>query len=597
MVIHMNHRIKLLLHSLTAKWILITCMLVLPINILTAVIASLMSRSYQDNLISSYAGQLAIYGEQVDAELLRMRNIVRNFLDLSVLSKLNLGSMEDSVVEVTRFKNSLTGSNIWGSYPGLCYVWDKNKDIVSFFHQGASYSRSDMEQLERQLREKSMLGETYTEWEWIALEGRSFLMQSYDFPYFSFGLLLDGEGILRAFYHASGQDGSRICLTDGTGGLLACYSEDGFSLALENGEETLGQLQEDKKKLVLSRGFAEDSYQLAQVMERSEFMRSMPAMITIIYLLTAVSFISLPLVCVLAVKLVIDPLKRMVNAMERLESGDLERHLEGRGGSTELDFLYTRYNRMVDELNRLVMETYEQEIDKLQSDAINMRLQVNQHMLLNFLNTIYNLAQVGKTEQIGDFSQLLMKYFRYVLRQDMPLVTVKEEVEFVQDYLKIQKVRFPDCFTYVYSVDEGAKDLRIPQLLIQNFVENTVKYGLVIGTEIEIILNVRAQGDRLVISVCDTGNGMPGEVLEKLRAGEAIEDRTGKHIGIWNCRRRLKYYYGEDYRLEITSGSGAGTQVWIEIPGEVLERGEAARKIHLMSGVKEMNLKTRSKAE
>jgi len=598
----MKQKVKYFLHSLTTKWIIITCIVVLPINILTAVIAGLMNRSYQENLIASYTGQLAIYGERVDAELSHMKNIIQNFLDIYNLSKLTLGSKTDSTVEVTRFKNNLTGSNIWGTYPGICYVWDKEKDIVSFFHQGQNYSRDITDLLDERIMEKRMAGENYEGWVWVSAGDKAFLAQCYDFPYFSFGILLDAEIILKEFYEAANCVNSCIYLADSEGTLLACYMEEGFEILLEDwaafgnmsetkteigietasGIETVFGISENKNQIVLTENFAFDSYQLVHAMERSELTQSLPAMMVIIYILTICSFISIPLVCILAVRLVIVPLKRLVEAMGKLEKGNLEYQLEAAGGSAEMDFIYLKFNHMTDELNRLVKETYEKEIEKLQADAVNMRLQVNQHMLLNFLNTIYSLSQVGKNEQIGDFSLLLMKYFRYVLRQDITLVTVKEEMEFVQDYLKIQKVRFPDSFTWVYSVDEEAEGILIPQLLIENFVENTVKYGLVMGSEIEIIINVRVESSRLLVSICDTGNGMTAKVLKKLRDGEAIEDRNGKHIGIWNCRRRLKYYYGEEYRMEITSGPGTGTQIWIEMPTEPLESGEAARKIHLM---------------
>ena len=106
-------------------------------------------------------------------------------------------------------------------------------------------------------------------------------------------------------------------------------------------------------------------------------------------------------------------------------------------------------------------------------------------MVLNFLNTIYSLSQVGKNEQIGEFSILLMNYFRYVLRQNVDLVPVKEELDFVRNYLEIQKMRFPNSFTCVYSMEPEAENIPIPQLLIENCVENAVKYGLIMGSEIE----------------------------------------------------------------------------------------------------------------
>lgn len=570
-------RFRIICRSLTVKWVLITCAIVLPINILTAFMANMMSRSYRENLVVSLSGQLSIYGERVESELSSMRDLMRNFLDNTNLSKLIYGSQDDSVVEVTRFKNSLTGSGVWCAYPGICTIWDKEKDIISFSQQRNSYRKADMELLEEELRKEGTDRKTSGQWEWTALGEKAFLLQYYEFLQYDFGILLDAEAILREYYETAGTLDYEIYLADREGNLLCSYGKEGFGAGSGEGKSIE---EEGRGQTVLTKEIGGGDYQLVQVVKTAQLMKNLPMLLTVIYILAIGSFVSLPCVYFLAIHMVIRPLKRLVEAMQKLEGGNLDYYLEMTAGSTELDFCYLSFNHMVDELNRLVVDSYEKEIEKLQSDSINMRLQVNQHMLLNFLNTIYSLSQVGKNRQIGEFALLLMKYFRYVLRQDMGLVPVREELEFVQDYLKIQKVRFPHSFTSVYSMEKGTEQVLIPQLLIENFVENAVKYGLVMESEIEIIINARLQEDRLLLSVCDTGAGMEPEVLEKLRDGEIIEDRIGKHIGIWNCRRRLKYYYGEDFRLQITSHPGEGTQVWVELPLRPGDREETARKLH-----------------
>jgi len=150
-------------------------------------------------------------------------------------------------------------------------------------------------------------------------------------------------------------------------------------------------------------------------------------------------------------------------------------------------------------------------------------------------------------------------------------VKLKDEMKFVNDYLKIQNIRFPNSFTYVYDIEEDLFDELIPPFLIQNFVENCIKYGLKFDNEIEIIVIAKSEGDKFSISICDTGNGIDSEILEILKKDEPFTDRNGKHIGIWNCRRRLKMYYGNNAAINISSTKGEGTQVWIEIPKMVKE--------------------------
>lgn len=574
----MKKRIELFLHRLSFKWVLITCVIVLPVNLLAAVTASLMNRSYRENMTDSYQSYLNHYCAQMEETMSAVENTLQVFLSSSNLVKLNVWHKDDSVVEVTRFKNQLTNSNAWLDYSGLCAIWDKEKDIVSFMTQGNKYNRTDYDYVEQTLRKAIFRETSASDWEWMTAGKKAFFVKFYDFKYFSFCILIDGGEVLREFRQSCATPDCTVWFADREGKLLASYSENGF--LLEEGEENREALF-SKNRIVLSGELGSDSYQLVQMVETEWIMRELPVLFRMIYILTIISFLILPAVYLIANHMVIKPLLRLVKAMGKLESGDLDYHMETAAGSTELDYLFESFNHMVDELNRLVISSYEREIERLQSDAVNMRLQVNQHMLLNFLNTIYSLSQVGKNEQIGEFSLLLMKYFRYVLRQDSALVSVKEELEFVQDYLKIQKVRFPNSFISVYSLEPEAEGILLPQLLIQNCVENSVKYGMVMGSEMEIIINIRVEEEKLIISVCDTGNGMEPEILEKLNSGEVVIDRNGKHIGIWNCRKRLKYYYGDSYVLRIISKPGAGTQTWIELPLEPLEKEKSAKAIHI----------------
>ena len=149
-------------------------------------------------------------------------------------------------------------------------------------------------------------------------------------------------------------------------------------------------------------------------------------------------------------------------------------------------------------------------------------------------------------------------------------------MNFVTNFMEIQKMRFPDSFTSVYDVDEEAQNVEIPCLLIENFVENSIKYGLVLGKTIEILINIHVRGEHLDISICDTGNGMDEEKAAALQRGEAVTDERGKHIGIWNCLHRLRLYYGDDAEFRITSRTGEGTQVWISLPLTLPETGGSA---------------------
>lgn len=292
-----------------------------------------------------------------------------------------------------------------------------------------------------------------------------------------------------------------------------------------------------------------------------------PPMIKILRAATFIALIIVPLLWILIRKLVISPMHLLDTGIKELEKDNIEYRLpENRKITREFQFLYHSFNNMAKQIKKLRIQRYEIEIEKLQTETTNLRLQVNPHLLLNSLNMIYNLAKLEELERIQTYTLSLSEYFRYVLRKADEMVTLDSEMRFVKCYLDIQQIRFPGAFTSVYMMDEELADMEIPSLLIQTFVENSTKYALRLGSEIEIIIVIKREGDKAIISIIDTGNGIDEDTLKKLNTGVIIQNKTGKHIGIWNLRKRLHLYYGDEVDLSISSILGEGTQVWIKIP-------------------------------
>lgn len=264
-------------------------------------------------------------------------------------------------------------------------------------------------------------------------------------------------------------------------------------------------------------------------------------------------------------QLILRPLHVLHRGMKQLEQEDLSYRIDNTNPkeSTEFCYIYDAFNHMAEEISL----SHEKDIKMYQAQLDNLRLQVNPHMLLNSFNMIYSLAQTKNFECIQDFSMYLVEYFRYVLKETDALVPLYKEMHFVESYTGIQKIRFPGAFTSVYNIEKGLENAMVPPLLIQNFVENAIKYALIPGKVIEVLINIRSQDDRLLISVCDTGSGFKEEVLEKIRSKETYVDKRGqKHIGIWNCHRRMEVFYGASASMNIISERGKGTQVWLDLP-------------------------------
>ena len=266
---------------------------------------------------------------------------------------------------------------------------------------------------------------------------------------------------------------------------------------------------------------------------------------------------------------ILHPMGTLRNAIDTLGTDSAYR-IPPQSGKISDDFLliFDDFNRMAEE----IQVSHEKDIKLLETEMDNLRLQVNPHMLLNSYNTIYALAESKNYPVIQDYTLCLVDYFRYVLRRGQQLVTVRQELEFVDNFIRIQRIRFPGRFSYVYQAEEECLNAQIPPLLIENFVENAIKYALEPREAIEIVVSVRKEQnkngkDALHIAITDTGSGILPEVLERLKAHEPYIDESGKkHIGIYNCLRRIELFYGEEGEVNFSSEKGKGTQVYMVVP-------------------------------
>jgi len=164
-------------------------------------------------------------------------------------------------------------------------------------------------------------------------------------------------------------------------------------------------------------------------------------------------------------------------------------------------------------------------------------------------------------EQARQVVYKLSKILRRLLRQQDNLITLGEELGFIEDYLSIEMVRF-DKLRFIKEVEPDTLDLLVPSMLLQPLVENSIRHGLaskVDGGTIKV--RSRRLGTQLQILVEDDGVGIPESRLARMF------EQGG--IGVTNVNERLKVLYGDSYRMWIDSRPGEGTSTGIEIPEQV----------------------------
>lgn len=555
-------KIRAWINSLGTKLILIICVVLVPSNLLLLYTSNRMVNNVQRELASSYEDELAIYMTRIDDGLSDIDRQVQNLMGEN-WSELSADSDEK---ELTRFFfwKKLQDAREEMELADVAYLktnWD-NRAVLTYDVETISYL--DSEELKEYLTTQDM--EAYHPYQFeVVDDGRNrYLMDNINFYEYSFGVLVSTDTILDGIRNMTGFEGEHFFLADAYGEIV---SEDtDINLDLEKNQQKLTFEGKEENYLVISYPSTVTDYYLVRIIPSTEIRNAIPQIERGLQLFGFLCLLLIPIMLVAIRRLVLYPMSALKKGMLEVEKENLEFRLVEGKSSSEFKHINHVFNNMVSQINDLKIEAYEKNIEKLKIETTNLKLQINPHLLLNSLNMIYSLAQSKNYDVITAYTMSLVQYFRYSLRSNDELVALGSEMQFVKNYLDIQKIRFPGTFTHVYEMDEELEDVLIPPLMIQNFVENSIKYALKMGEVIEIIVIVKKEREKMAISILDTGNGITPEILKKIKNGEKIEGRLGTHIGIWNIRKRLRIFYGVEAEMTISSAEGEGTQVWIRLP-------------------------------
>lgn len=197
-------------------------------------------------------------------------------------------------------------------------------------------------------------------------------------------------------------------------------------------------------------------------------------------------------------------------------------------------------------------------------EAKNMSLVINPHFLFNTLNCIARIAYFENSHTTEELIYCLSDLLRYNLRQGDQLQTIGAEIDNIEKYLYIQKVRFKNRLEYDINIPDDIKPFRIPYMVIQPIVENALIHGITPKRDGgKISISAEKYKKEIMISVMDNGNGFPKDVLQNI---EHPENKSELGLGFRNTDKRLKQYYGEQYGLNIVKSDFSGSTITITIP-------------------------------
>lgn len=256
------------------------------------------------------------------------------------------------------------------------------------------------------------------------------------------------------------------------------------------------------------------------------------------------------------------PVSRMKDAMQQVQEGNLMMRIETER-QDELGRLAEHFNTMTVELKEYMDRQVRQQKELDEANIAMMQAQLNPHFLYNTLDTMKWMAKANGMPELALMATRLAKILRTAISKE-PFISLKEELELVESYAGIQKLRFQDAFSYTVQVPEELLDCIVPKLMIQPIVENAVLHGLADRRDGHVAVTVHSREERLFIEVEDDGCGIPRNILEELK-NRSRKKRTG-HIGFYNVDTIIRLNYGEAYGLKVDAPEMGGTRVTIEIP-------------------------------
>lgn len=261
------------------------------------------------------------------------------------------------------------------------------------------------------------------------------------------------------------------------------------------------------------------------------------------------------------------PIKTLTRSVQEVEKGNFEIKVRVTS-SDEIGNLAAKFNLMIAKIRDLMLQNEREHRAKRRAELAALQAQINPHFLYNTLDSVVWMAEVKKHEQVVKMVSSLAKLLRLSISKGDEIVTIRQEIEHITNYLIIQKMRYRDKLDFRIEVDENIYANRILKLLLQPLVENSIYHGIKNKKEGGIVRVLgKRTGSRVLMQVVDNGIGIDPERMRRILDGDDGDGTaSSRGVGIKNVHERIRLYFGDEYGLSFRCANGSGTTVDIWLP-------------------------------
>ncbi|MDG0875052.1 histidine kinase [Paenibacillus thiaminolyticus] len=253
-----------------------------------------------------------------------------------------------------------------------------------------------------------------------------------------------------------------------------------------------------------------------------------------------------------------------ISAVDQYKQGNMDYRLEARTFD-EFQTIYDEFNNMMSKIQLLMKHNDEIAERKRKMEIKHLENQFNPHFVFNVLEML-RYEMVFDAKNASNIVVMFANLMRYYIHYGNGEVALHTDIGYMEDYLRLQKMRFNTRLDYETDIDPALLDYKIPKLLLQPIIENSIKHGIEHTKHLLIRIMIRQVGDDIEIAVEDDGQGMEEDRLDYIRKLLDDKDAMPEHVGLYNSHRVMQLLYGPAYGLSIQSTQGAGTTVIARIP-------------------------------
>ncbi|WP_239616228.1 sensor histidine kinase [Cohnella mopanensis] len=251
---------------------------------------------------------------------------------------------------------------------------------------------------------------------------------------------------------------------------------------------------------------------------------------------------------------------KLIRSLKAFKEGDFHKRMVV-PGNDEFSQIGDAFNDMASNMEKLIDEVYLSKLEKKEVELQVLHSQMNPHFLYNTFSSISRMAKLGEIDKMHEMVRGLAKFYRLSLNKGEMIISIDKEVQIIQSYVDIQRIKFADRIIVEYDIDQDTLGYDTIKFILQPFVENVLEHAWY-DDEIHLFIRVAQEGDEIVMEIRDNGIGMKEETIEQV----LDPSEKGVGYGIRNVDQRIKLQFGKTYGVSITSSIGEGTTVRIRFP-------------------------------